>query len=90
MIRFKARTYLDMKLTGKYAVVLVTAPDLKTGRKLARAALEARVIACARDESGPVADDGFVRRESGDVRNTPISLERNETEPESFAFDSAR
>jgi periplasmic divalent cation tolerance protein len=36
-----------MKLTGKYAVVLVTAPDLKTGRKLARAALEARLIACA-------------------------------------------
>jgi periplasmic divalent cation tolerance protein len=36
-----------MKLTGKFAVVLVTAPDLKTGRKLARAALEARLIACA-------------------------------------------
>jgi periplasmic divalent cation tolerance protein len=36
-----------MKLTGKYAVVLVTAPDLKTGRKLAWAALEARLIACA-------------------------------------------
>ena len=28
-----------MKLTGKYAVVLVTAPDVKTARKLARAAL---------------------------------------------------
>ncbi len=28
-------------------VVLVTVPDLKTGRKLARAALEARLIACA-------------------------------------------
>jgi len=27
--------------------VLVTAPDLKTARKLARAALEARLIACA-------------------------------------------
>ena len=36
-----------MKHTGKYAVVLVTAPDVKTGRKLARAALEARLIACA-------------------------------------------
>jgi periplasmic divalent cation tolerance protein len=36
-----------MKLTAKFAVVLVTAPDLKTGRKLARAALEARLIACA-------------------------------------------
>jgi len=32
---------------GKFAVVLVTAPDLKTGRKLARAALAARLIACA-------------------------------------------
>jgi periplasmic divalent cation tolerance protein len=36
-----------MKPIGKYAVVLVTAPDLKTARKLARAALEARLIACA-------------------------------------------
>lgn len=31
----------------KFLVVLVTAPDLKTARKLARAALEARLIACA-------------------------------------------
>ena len=36
-----------MKPTGKYAVVLVTAPDVKTARKLARAALAARLIACA-------------------------------------------
>ena len=36
-----------MKHTGKYAVVLVTAPDVKTGRKLARTALEVRLIACA-------------------------------------------
>jgi periplasmic divalent cation tolerance protein len=36
-----------MKLAGKYAVVLVTAPDVKTARKLARAALAARLIACA-------------------------------------------
>ncbi len=36
-----------MKQAGKFTVVLVTAPDLKTGRKLARAALEARLIACA-------------------------------------------
>ena len=36
-----------MKHKGKYAVVLVTAPDVRTGRKLARAALEARLIACA-------------------------------------------
>ena len=32
---------------AKYAVVLVTAPDVKTARKLARAALVARLIACA-------------------------------------------
>jgi periplasmic divalent cation tolerance protein len=36
-----------MKSAGKYAVVLVTTPDLKTARKLARAALAARLIACA-------------------------------------------
>ena len=36
-----------MKPTRKYAVVLLTAPDLKTARKLARATLEARLIACA-------------------------------------------
>jgi periplasmic divalent cation tolerance protein len=36
-----------MKPKGKYAVVLVTAPDVKTARKLAWAALEARLIACA-------------------------------------------
>lgn len=33
--------------TGKYAIVLVTAPDVKTARKLAWAALAARLIACA-------------------------------------------
>ena len=37
----------QMNLRGKYAVVLVTAPDAKTARKLARAALEARLVACA-------------------------------------------
>ncbi len=36
-----------MKLASKFAVVLVTAPDLKTGRALAKAALQARLIACA-------------------------------------------
>ena len=36
-----------MKPIVKYAVVLVTAPEVKTARKLARAALEARLIACA-------------------------------------------
>jgi periplasmic divalent cation tolerance protein len=32
---------------GKYVVVLVTAPDLKVARRLARAALQARLMACA-------------------------------------------
>jgi len=31
----------------KHFVVLVTAPDLKTARKLAKAALDARLVACA-------------------------------------------
>jgi periplasmic divalent cation tolerance protein len=35
-----------MKHAGKYVVVLVTAPDVKTARKLARAALAARLVAC--------------------------------------------
>jgi len=37
----------NIKRTGKYAVVLVTAPDVKTARALAHAALRARLIACA-------------------------------------------
>jgi len=36
-----------MKTKRQFAVVLVTAPDMKTARKLAQAALEARLIACA-------------------------------------------
>jgi periplasmic divalent cation tolerance protein len=36
-----------MKSASLFALVLVTAPDLKTARKLARAALKARLIACA-------------------------------------------
>ena len=36
-----------MKPATKFAVVLVTAPGLKTARALARAALRARLIACA-------------------------------------------
>ena len=36
-----------MKSATKFAVVLVTAPDLKTARASARAALSARLIACA-------------------------------------------
>ena len=30
-----------------FRIALVTAPDLKTARRLARAALDARLIACA-------------------------------------------
>ena len=36
-----------MKAARQFVLVLVTAPDLKTARALARSALEARVIACA-------------------------------------------
>jgi periplasmic divalent cation tolerance protein len=36
-----------MKNPVQFAVVLVTAPDLKTARKLAKAALQARLVACA-------------------------------------------
>lgn len=36
-----------MKPAAKFAVVLVTAPDLKTARALAKSALQARLIACA-------------------------------------------
>ncbi len=36
-----------MSAARKFSLVLVTAPDLKTARKLAKAALAARLIACA-------------------------------------------
>lgn len=36
-----------MKSAAKFALVLVTAPNLKTARLLAKAALQARLIACA-------------------------------------------
>ena len=36
-----------MKPAAKFAIALVTAPDLKTARALAGAALQARLIACA-------------------------------------------
>ena len=36
-----------MKPAAKFAIVLVTAPDLKTARALAKVALSARLIACA-------------------------------------------
>ena len=35
-----------MQTSGKYVGVLMTAPDLKTARKLAKAALKARRAAC--------------------------------------------
>ena len=36
-----------MKSAAKFAVILVTAPNMKIARALARAALQARLIACA-------------------------------------------
>ena len=36
-----------MKVAAKFSLVLVTAPDLKTARMLSRAALQARLVACA-------------------------------------------
>ncbi|MFO1488266.1 MAG: divalent-cation tolerance protein CutA [Verrucomicrobiota bacterium] len=36
-----------MKSAATFRLVLVTAPDLKTARKLARAALAAKLVACA-------------------------------------------
>lgn len=36
-----------MKRTNTFKIVLVTAPDLKTSRRLAQAALKAKLIACA-------------------------------------------
>jgi len=36
-----------MKSAAKFSIVLVTAPDLKTARALARAALKTKLIACA-------------------------------------------
>ena len=32
---------------GQFVVVLVTAPDVKTGQRLAKASLKARLVACA-------------------------------------------
>jgi len=36
-----------MKSAAQFSIVLVTAPDLKTARSLAKAALKAKLIACA-------------------------------------------
>jgi periplasmic divalent cation tolerance protein len=35
-----------VKKTAQHRIVLVTAPDLKVARKLAKAALQARLVAC--------------------------------------------
>ena len=45
--RWRLNNSGTMKSAAAFAVVLVTAPDLKTARALARAALSARLIACA-------------------------------------------
>ncbi|HZF00432.1 MAG TPA: divalent-cation tolerance protein CutA [Methylomirabilota bacterium] len=36
-----------MKTAASFAIVLITAPDLKTARALAKVALKAKLIACA-------------------------------------------
>ncbi len=36
-----------MKTAGDFSIALVTAPDLKTARSLARAALQKHLVACA-------------------------------------------
>jgi periplasmic divalent cation tolerance protein len=36
-----------VKSAAKFSIVLVTAPDLKTARALAKAALQSKLIACA-------------------------------------------
>ena len=36
-----------MKSAAKFSIILGTAPDLKTARRLARSALSAKLIACA-------------------------------------------
>ncbi len=36
-----------MQTARKFSLILITAPNLRTARKLARAALEAKLIACA-------------------------------------------
>ncbi len=41
------RFYFHFMKVTRFKIVLVTAPDLKTARRLARAALAARLIACA-------------------------------------------
>jgi periplasmic divalent cation tolerance protein len=42
-----AKASPSMKGASQFVAVLVTAPDAKIGRRLARAALRARLVACA-------------------------------------------
>jgi periplasmic divalent cation tolerance protein len=45
---FRARgPEMGMKSASRFAIVFVTAPDMNTARALARAVLQARLIACA-------------------------------------------
>jgi len=46
MLTFSKKVFI-MKPAKTFQVVLVTAPDLKVARRLAQAALKARLIACA-------------------------------------------
>ena len=45
--RWRFKNFDKMKPATKFAVVLVTAPNMNIARALARAALQARLIACA-------------------------------------------
>lgn len=38
---------MAVKKSTRHRIILVTAPDIKTARKLAKAALEAKLVACA-------------------------------------------
>lgn len=75
-----------MKTTvRKYALVLVTAPDLKVARRLARAVLKSRLVACAnlvpRVEShywwrGKVESSGEVLIIFKTIRRRLVALEK--------------
>lgn len=47
MANTSQRVYSTAMTAARFRIALVTAPDLKTTRRLARAALKARLIACA-------------------------------------------
>ena len=58
------------KKTYQFAVVLVTAPDAKTARMLARAALQARLVACANLMAGIQSHYWW----KGKIENAPETL----------------